>query len=70
VADAQAFCIWLGEKIDVIVRLPEVYEWEFAAKGGIKSKGYEYSGSNNLDEVGWYDDNSGSSKIFHLNKNL
>lgn len=33
-------------------------QWEFAAKGGIHSTGFIYSGSNNLDEVGWYIDNS------------
>jgi formylglycine-generating enzyme required for sulfatase activity len=39
-------------------------EWEYAARGGQKSKGYKYSGSNILDEVGWYDRNS--SKITHV----
>ena len=38
-------------------RLPTVEEWQYAAKGG---QDYEYSGSGNLDEVGWYTDNSGS----------
>ncbi|MEE1180772.1 MAG: SUMF1/EgtB/PvdO family nonheme iron enzyme [Treponema sp.] len=38
-------------------RLPTVEEWQYAARGG---QNYEYSGSNNLDEVGWYNnDNSG-----------
>ena len=33
-------------------------EWEYAARGGNKSKGYEYSGSNNINEVAWYDGNA------------
>ena len=37
-------------------RLPTVEEWQYAARGG---QNYEYSGSNNLDEVGWCSDNSG-----------
>ena len=35
-------------------RLPSEKEWEFAARGGTETKGYTYSGSNNLDAVGWY----------------
>ena len=37
-------------------RLPTVEEWQYAAKGGQE---FEYSGSGNLDEVGWYSENSG-----------
>ena len=41
-----------------IYRLPSEVEWEFAAKGGNKSKGYIYSGSNDLNSVAWYANNS------------
>lgn len=37
-------------------RLPTDEEWEYAARGG---QNYTYSGSDNLDEVGWYTENSG-----------
>ncbi|MBW6516624.1 MAG: chitobiase/beta-hexosaminidase C-terminal domain-containing protein [Candidatus Cloacimonetes bacterium] len=41
-------------------RLPTEMEWMFAAMGGNNSRGYSYSGSNNIEEVAWYRENAGA----------
>lgn len=54
--DAIAYAEWLTGTIGNggIFRLPTEAEWEFAAKGGLLSKGFMYAGSDNIDEVAQY----------------
>lgn len=58
VADMTAFCNWLSKETGSTIRLPKEEEFQFAASGGKKTEYYHFSGSDDPDDVAWFEENS------------
>jgi D-alanyl-D-alanine carboxypeptidase len=68
---AKAYTVWLSQQNNKYYRLPTEAEWEYAARGGLESKGFLFSGSNTAQEVAWFSNYAAGSKTgwnFKLDK--
>ncbi|MCH5224101.1 MAG: SUMF1/EgtB/PvdO family nonheme iron enzyme [Muribaculaceae bacterium] len=57
-SECNKFCTKLYKISNLNFRFPTTTEWQYAFEGGNRSKGYTYSGSDNIYEVAWFNDNS------------